>query len=290
MEDSPQSQPGPILPTTDFETCRSCRKLFKRTLKAEAQASGAGLIALRKNPNVWEGDHEPGMCFDCSEKIRDKWRKDAEEQERRQQESESIKRAQEEKERSRKMIDALDATKMSGKRPFSLFKFENFKRELSPKWFELANKIDMRRENVYVYGPTGVGKTFLATALVRGAWDDRGSEGHMFTLDTMMDTYYDNLGSDKRKALKRITSFARVGLDDLGIGTVTDSKVEFLEHFLDGRLNMDVGGLIITSNDDLNLTKVKYGVRIADRIYELCRVVEIPETTPSARGLKKKKL
>ena len=290
MEDSPPQIRETTPPTTDFETCRNCKKLFRRTLKPEAIASGQSLFVLRGNPNNWLEDLEPGLCSDCTKKMRERWEKESEEIERKLKESEEIKRKQIEKEQSKKMIEALDATKMGGKRPFNLFKFENFKRELSPKWFELANKVDMSRENVYVYGPTGVGKTFLATALVRSAWDTPPQEGHMFTMDTMMDAYYDNLGSDKRKALRKITSLTRIGLDDLGIGTVTDTKVEFLEHFLDGRLNLDVGGLIITSNDDLNLTKVKYGVRIADRIYELCRVIEIPETTPSARGLKKKRV
>ncbi len=121
-----------------------------------------------------------------------------------------------------------------------------------------------------ITGPTGVGKTHLACALVR-EFDHCGQARFVTTadlLDAVKRSWDSSIGAG---GLVRAVGDARVlVLDDLGAERVTEWSTGELVRFFDGWCSRDAS-IVVTSNLDLVGIGERYGARLMSRLAELTR-------------------
>ena len=154
---------------------------------------------------------------------------------------------------------------------------------------------DPAKDNLYLFGGCGVGKTTLANLLFE-KWSERLDEPWGYR-DRLSGEFI-KVGVNKRSKMvswpklcreirahvkdaalesSTIETYSRETLlviDDLGVGHDTEYSSKILWEILDGRRG---GGLIITSNFNLGQLAERMGSdRVASRIAGLCDVVEVP--------------
>lgn len=126
-------------------------------------------------------------------------------------------------------------------------------------------------KGLYIYGPTGCGKTHLATALVRQQPNGRVIKP-MEILRRMRGFENSNEEDNFIKSL----AFGPLVIDDLGVEKLTEFAVTTLYEIFDRRWLSDSGGLIVTSNLGLTALAAKIGDdRITSRIAGMCKTVKI---------------
>jgi DNA replication protein DnaC len=87
----------------------------------------------------------------------------------------------------------------------------------------------------------------------------------------------------EQETIDHIVNARILVLDDLGAEKVTEFSLGFLNEIIDERNMKNPNGLIITSNYSIQELGKFYDARLASRILEMCRVVELP-----ARKIKSK--
>lgn len=134
--------------------------------------------------------------------------------------------------------------------------------------FLAAKTFNALRENLYLYGPCGTGKSHLATIAARGYLP------HVLTkqpLEVLADTVGAGKG-DSREAVLRLSRVKVLVLDEIGTGTDSAKTVDRLYDVLNRRYQDRAGGLIVTSNLSLEeLAKYLKDDRIPSRLAEMCR-------------------
>ncbi len=147
-------------------------------------------------------------------------------------------------------------------------------------------------------GGTGVGKTHLATAVLRQLLS-RGFECVFFDYQTLLDrirqSYNPAAGAADKQAYRAALDTEVVLIDDLGSHRVTDWVEDTVTAIINHRYN-ERKALIVTTNlpdpvlGDSSVEKDavsgkfnvkdtladRIGVRARSRIYEMCRVIQVP--------------
>ncbi|MDD7593760.1 MAG: ATP-binding protein [Peptoniphilaceae bacterium] len=125
--------------------------------------------------------------------------------------------------------------------------------------------------NLYFYGPTGTGKTFLLNAIVKGVLD-RGQQVFYQTAPELLDflsTYSFTYQNERTPADVARRDFAYscdlLALDDLGAEYTTEKMTAELFELLNSRI-VAQRPTIISSNLELTELESRYNARIASRI------------------------
>jgi len=136
---------------------------------------------------------------------------------------------------------------------------------------DAARKFELNPEkcNLFLYGPVGVGKTHLATAVSRHhnpiitTGTDLFRELRAATLD----------GPDEEsRAISRCANISVLVIDDLGAGKFTDYAIGVLLEIIDRRWMDMRNGLVITGNLSLDDLAMKMGDdRLTSRLASMCR-------------------
>jgi DNA replication protein DnaC len=164
---------------------------------------------------------------------------------------------------------------LGGEKPYREFTFERF--EVTPGnqlAYERSKNFNPATENLYLWGPCGVGKTHLAWAVARHCFEE--------TLTVAILRAYQLSRKVRMKEPETeqavINGFAEVDvlvLDDLGMNDTTYSQ-QILQEILDARDYADRAGLVVASNYSLGgLADKLQGDIIPSRLAGLCQVVEI---------------
>jgi DNA replication protein DnaC len=162
---------------------------------------------------------------------------------------------------------------MGGIKAFEEFTFERFQRSSAPVAFDAALCFHPDRSNLYFWGPSGVGKTHLSTAIAHRAWDGRRTVHFAVIPDfkeklRLFENHYDY--DAKKRYVQRCIEADVLVIQELGRGTVSEMVQEALWTILDRRLLDRRNGLVITSNFPLEKIGEKYGGTISRRIEEMC--------------------
>jgi DNA replication protein DnaC len=163
-----------------------------------------------------------------------------------------------------------------GEKPYREFTFERYRvtpgNELA---FRSAKQFDPLTDNLYVWGPPGVGKTHLAYAIARTNFDQRDSVSVVKTWQVTRKLRMKTPDEEQHG----IDEFARVGvlvLEDFGIGTDTVYGRQIFQEILDKRDFRGRGGLVVTSRCSLRVLRTRLNDdAIPSRLTGMCRVVEI---------------
>ncbi len=175
---------------------------------------------------------------------------------------------------------------LGGEKPLREFRFENF--EVTPQnreAFLRAKSFNEDRENLYLWGPCGVGKTHLAMAIAAqkiaiGRYVCVHKPPQLLRRVRRMDP------DDEQRAIDRIIRADVFILDDLGIGNETAYARQSFQEILDGRDFAYRAGLVVTSKYSLdNLARKLEDDTIPSRLAGLCSVIKVEG--PDRRSSKK---
>src|SRR6266852_1546058 len=176
---------------------------------------------------------------------------------------------------------------LGGEKPYREFTFERF--EITPGnqlAYERSKNFNPAMDNLYLWGPCGVGKTHLAHAIARTCFEQTLSVAILLPSQLSRKVRM----KDPEKEQAAIDEFVRVEalvLDDLGIGNETPYSKQILQEILDGRDFSDRAGLVVTSKYSLSALAEKLNDdTITSRLACVCRIIEIKGTDFRLRALR----
>ncbi len=175
---------------------------------------------------------------------------------------------------------------VGGVKPYQEFTFERYHETPENRAaVRQARTFDPSRDNLYLWGACGVGKTHLAVATLRH-WFGRSSSGALVTPFQLIRKLRMKSPDEEQQAIDGFVRIPLLVLDDLGVGSETTYARQVLQEILDGRSFSDRGGLVVTSQYSLARLAQRLNDRaLASRLSGLCRVVEV--RGPDHRALPK---
>lgn len=163
--------------------------------------------------------------------------------------------------------------KMGGRKAFEEFTLERFQGSWAPQAFAAAVRFDHRRDNLYFWGNSGVGKTFLSIAIAHRALD-AGKTVHASIMVEFKDALkrFENEHDygGKHRFLESCINSDLLIFQEFGRGTISDMAQETLQNVLERRFLAGRNGLIVTSNYPVEQIAVRLGGTISRRIMDLC--------------------
>jgi DNA replication protein DnaC len=188
----------------------------------------------------------------------------------------AIKEANREKERRAYGLRDELIRLLGGEKPYREFTFDRFR--ICPGnrvALEAAQRFDCARDNLYLWGACGVGKTHLAYAAARSCFE----QGHSMMVVTPPQLSRKVRMKDPDQEQAAIDRFVQVQvlvLDDLGMGHETAFARQILQEILTGRDFGDRAGLVVTSSYSLGALAERLGEdTIPSRLAGMCQVLEI---------------
>jgi DNA replication protein DnaC len=165
---------------------------------------------------------------------------------------------------------------LGGDKPCRQFIFERY--QVTPGnrvAYDRCKEFCPATENLYLWGPCGVGKTHLAYATARRCFEETLSAtvqpaGQLTRKVRMRDP------AQEQTAIEHFASVDVLILDDLGIGTDTAYGRQLLQEILDRRDFADRAGLVVTSRYSLEaLAQRLQDDSIPSRLAGMCTIVQI---------------
>lgn len=159
------------------------------------------------------------------------------------------------------------------------YRFDNFiVTEENRAALEACKNFDSEKQNLYLFGPCGIGKTHLAGSILKhhaalGRWIKwvtpiylgRGLRGRW--------------AQDEEPFIDDIAAHDVLVIDDVGVGRDTHVILQAVYEIMEKRRNKQKNGLVLTSNHNLGELTAKYGDdRLSSRISGMCRVIQIAGT------------
>jgi len=172
-----------------------------------------------------------------------------------------------------------------GEKPYREFSLEGFRvapgNQLA---FARAKAFNAARDNLYLWGACGVGKTHLAFSIARG-FCEAGRSAEFLRPPQLMRQVRLKDPSDEQRALDRFIRAEVFVLDDLGIGHETAFVRQIFQEILDGRDSSYRAGLVVTSKYSLTgLAQKLDDDSIPSRLAGLCRIIEIRDDDQRLNG------
>lgn len=185
---------------------------------------------------------------------------------------------EEAKERKESEARAVSERFIAILRPGSESKYDILKYRTSPgnqKAIQAAVYFDRRKDNLFLYGPPGSGKTFLARIIA--AQEIRaGASVIVKRSREILGEMHGISEYEIKPIIDRLVRSQILVMDDLGVSDKSDFSIEQMCRILDGRSDDERGGLVITSNYGLSDLASKYGDdRVTSRINGMCRQIEV---------------
>jgi len=138
------------------------------------------------------------------------------------------------------------------------------------------------------YGPTGVGKTHLAVAMLKAVIQQKGARGFFFVTSELLrlvrETYNRSVEETEMEILRPVLEADVLVMDDLGFEKTSEWVQETLGLVINTRYNTKRATIVTSNlrdpmdNTDMNSFMVQLGVRSRSRLIEMCQWVEVQGT------------
>lgn len=218
-----------------------------------------GHIAHFSNKWVYESER----CSECLLKIK------LEEERKKKEREEKLMEIQ----RNKKIENLKSHIGLRGYEQYTLEKFiPSFNTD---KIFKIANSFNPEKDNLYIWGPAGVGKTHIAVGILR-KYFEMDIWVNYIKHSALNRSMQGLMGDEYDSTLKHYVYTKLLVVDDLGTAKRTEFSDQVLYDVLDGRYSNMQNGLIITSNVSLgNLADALGDDRLTSRIAGMCMVVKV---------------
>ena len=165
---------------------------------------------------------------------------------------------------------------LGGEKPYREFSFDKF--EVVPEnraACDAAKRFNASCKGLYLWGPSGVGKTHLAWAIARTCFESGVSvaiqRAYQISRNVRMKE-----PSDEQAAVSELVYAEVLVIDDFGTGAMSAFTRQIVQEILDGRDFHDQTGLIVTSQYSLDQLAARLeDDAIPSRLAGLCSIVEI---------------
>jgi len=168
-----------------------------------------------------------------------------------------------------------DIERLGGLRAYKFFTWDNFNSsDKNTNAVRIAKAFDHKKQNLFIFGPTGAGKTHLSVALAREVKSAKLYK--MFNILRALRSATE--ATQEQKIINALTNRPVVILDDLGSEKGTEYAWTVLYEIIDGRYMNLINGLIVTLNLSLNELAEKLGDdRIPSRLAEMCTILNLTD-------------
>ena len=165
---------------------------------------------------------------------------------------------------------------LGGEKPYREFTFERYQVTTANQLaFERSKNTNPACDNLYLWGPCGVGKTHLAYAVARRGFEESLSVTILWAAQLSRKVRMKD-PDQEQDALDRLIEVDILVLDDLGNGTDTAYSRQILQEFLDGRHFRDRAGLMVTSKYSIDQLAAKMADdTIPSRLAGMCTVIQV---------------
>ncbi len=165
---------------------------------------------------------------------------------------------------------------LGGQKPYREFTFERY--EVMPGnqlAYGKSKHFNPATDNLYLWGPCGVGKTHLAHAIGRRGFEETLSVNLLPAWQLSRKVRMKD-PAQEQAAIDELALSEVLVLDDVGTGPDTGFSRQILQEIIDARDFNDRAGLVITSKYSLTDLAVKLGEdTIPSRLAGMCQVIAI---------------
>jgi len=165
---------------------------------------------------------------------------------------------------------------LGGEKPYREFTFERYKLEPGNRLaYERSKKFNPASDNLYLWGPCGVGKTHLAYAIARTCIEEDLSVTILWASQLSRKVRMKD-PEQEQEALDRLIEADILVLDDMGNGADTAYSRQVLQEILDCRSFRDRSGLVVTSKYSIDQLAAKMADdTIPSRLAGICSVIQV---------------
>lgn len=141
--------------------------------------------------------------------------------------------------------------------------------------YERSKNFNPAAENLYLWGPCGVGKTHLVWATARRCFEETLSVAILAAYQLSRKIRMKD-PQDEQAAIDEFARAEVLVLDEMGSGPYTAFSRQVLQEILDGRDFNDRAGLLVTSKYSLStLAENLNDDTLPSRLAGMCQVVEV---------------
>lgn len=246
---------------TRINTCRLCGLEATEKWENPQYQTLNFLGEIRKfmvDPGHWETILINGICPECNER-------------------EELRNEKEKAEKAVQKTIEKGIEIMGGEYAYKNYRFDSYtpKTESQKEALKICKEFDPSNDNIYLVGPTGVGKTHLACSIALTSMPRLLSAKRWKVTELLRHIRTLKSAPDEENEINLLSNCPLLILEDIGAQKETDWGNSILWEILDNRIDKGINGLVITSNVGRGMLASTIGERIPSRISSLCRVVKI---------------